>query len=377
MKYREFGKTGEKVSILGFGCMRLPLIEGTDGEVDFESSRKIIRYGIDNGINYIDTAWPYHNGKSEEITGRILQDGYRGKVFLATKLPSWLINSREEMDDYLDKQLKRLNTEYIDFYLIHSLGKQSWENLVKLGVFDFMDKAKASGKVKHIGFSFHDELSLFKEIVDAYDWEFCQIQYNFMDTEYQAGLEGLEYAADKGLGVIIMEPLRGGSFLRNIPEDIDAIWKSSAAVKSPADAALRFIWDHPGVGTILSGMNSMEQVVENLDTADRSDAGCLSDEEREIIGKVRKIYESRIIASCTNCKYCMPCPSGVDIPENLVFLNNTSVYNSVEQFKFSYKRFFADDKKADKCIECGSCEDICPQHINIIECLKQLDEIMT
>ena len=377
MKYRDFGKTGVKVSVLGFGCMRLPLLEGTDGEVDFELSREMIRYGIDNGINYIDTAWPYHNGQSEDITGRSLADGYREKVYLATKLPIWLVNSREDMDSFLDKQLARLGTDYIDFYLIHSLKKGAWEKMVDLGLFDFMDKAKASGRIKHIGFSYHDELPLFKEIVDAYDWEFCQIQYNFMDTEYQAGLEGLEYAAGKGLGIIIMEPLRGGSFLKNIPDDIRAIWDSSPEVKSPADAALRYIWDHPAVCTVLSGMSEMKHVTENLASADRADANALSAAELSVIEKVREVYKSRIIASCTNCKYCMPCPSGVDIPENLTVLNNTSIYNSVEQFRFGYKNFFDDEKKADKCTECGQCEEICPQHINIIECLKQLDGMMS
>jgi len=376
MKYREFGETGAEVSVLGFGCMRLPLVEGSETEVDFDESLRMIRHGIDNGINYIDTAWPYHHGKSEEITGRILADGYRDKVYLATKLPSWLVKSREDMDNFLKQQLERLNTEYIDFYLIHSLNETSWSDVKKNGLFDFIEEAKSSGKIKHIGFSFHDQLPLFKEIVDAYSWEFCQIQYNFMDRDYQAGFEGLEYAAQRGLGVIVMEPLRGGTILKNIPDDIDAVWKSSPEVKSPADSALRWVWDNPKVSLLLSGMSTMDQVVENLASADRAATDGLSRNELNVIEEVRGIYESRIIAPCTNCRYCMPCPSGVEIPACLTYLNNTSIYNSVDAFKVSYTKYFDDSKKAHNCIECGQCEEACPQHIPIIEKLKQLDEIM-
>lgn len=376
MKYREFGKTGAKVSVLGFGCMRLPLLKGSEKEVDFDESLRMVRYGIDNGINYIDTAWPYHNGTSEGITGRILADGYREKVYLATKLPSWLVTCREDMDSYLDKQLERLNTDYIDFYLIHSLNKDYWPAILENGVIDFIEKAKAAGKIKHIGFSFHDDLPIFKEIVDAYDWEFCQIQYNFMDTEYQAGLEGLEYAAAKGLGIIVMEPLRGGTFLKNISDDIEAIWKSNAEIKTPADAALRWVWNNKDVSLLLSGMSTMQQVVENLDSADSADAGAMGAGELAVIEEVRRLYDSKIIAPCTNCKYCMPCPAGVDIPENLSRLNNTSIYNDVAGVKISYNTYFDRAKHASNCVECGQCEEACPQHIPIIEKLKQLDELM-
>ncbi len=376
MKYRKIGKTGVEVSALGFGCMRLPMLQGAENKVDEDEAVRMIRHGIDSGINYIDTAWPYHGGQSEIITGKALLGGYREKVRLATKLPSWLVNSREDMDTYLNKQLEKLQTDHIDFYLLHSLNVDNWKRLKDNDVFDFVEKALADGRIKHIGFSFHDDLPLFKEIADAYDWAFCQIQYNFMDTEYQAGLEGLEYAADRGIGIVIMEPLRGGSFLKNIPDDIEAIWKSSAEVKSPADAALRFVWNHPGVSTVLSGMTTMQQLEQNLVSADRSEAGGISEGELAVIEKIKKTYRERIIAACTNCKYCMPCPSGVDIPVCLNFLNNTSVYNSVAHFKMSYTMFFDDAKKASNCIECGQCEDACPQHLSIIEGLKQLDSLM-
>ena len=376
MKYRKFGKTGEMVSVLGFGCMRLPLVSGSDKTVDEAESIKMIRYAIDSGVNYIDTAWPYHGGQSELITGKALSDGYRNKVKLATKLPAWLIKKREDMDYYLDNQLKKLETEYIDFYLIHSLGAATWEQVVKAELFDFIEKALESGKIKYIGFSFHDDLPVFKELVDSYNWDFCQIQYNFMDLEYQAGLEGLEYAADRNLGIVIMEPLRGGSFLKNIPDDINDEWQKAGNSSSPADIALRFVWDNEKVNTVLSGMSDMHQVIANIASAEKADAGGLSDNEHKIISNVRKMYEERIIAPCTNCKYCMPCPSGVDIPANLTFLNNTSVYNSVDQFKVSYKNYFEDSKKASNCIECGQCEEACPQHIPVIQKLKQLETVM-
>jgi hypothetical protein len=377
MKYREFGKTGVKVSALGFGCMRFPLLRGSEDLVDEDESIKMIRYGIDNGINYIDTAWPYHKGMSEEITGRALLDGYREKINLATKMPSWLIKTRVDMDSYLEKQLQRLQTDCIDFYLIHALNSIHWPNLKKLGLFDFIEKALSSGKIKHIGFSFHDELPIFKEIIEGYNWEFCQFQYNFMDVNFQAGLEGLEYAAERDLGVVIMEPLRGGAFLTNIPDNIDALWKSSSEIKSPADTALRFIWDHPGVSTILSGMSNMRQLTENLESSDRADINRLGDDEREIVEKVNNAYKARIIAPCTNCKYCMPCPSGVDIPRNLKYLNDTSMLNSVKAVLVSYRVFFNEAKKADKCVQCGECEEACPQNIHIIDSLKQLVEVMS
>lgn len=376
MKYREFGKTGVKVSALGFGCMRLPLLDGSENEVDEAASISLIREAIDKGINYIDTAYPYHGGKSEIITGRALKNGYREKVYLATKLPCWHVKKRGDMDRLLDEQLEKLQTSRIDFYLVHSLNKTYWENVTRLGIFDFLEKAKAAGKIGHIGFSFHDELPLFKEIVDAYPWEFCQIQYNFMDTDYQAGQEGLEYAAAKGMGIVIMEPLRGGSLIRNIPQDIEKLWQSSTSVKTPVDTALRFTWDHPAVGTVLSGMNTREQLDENIAAAERGEPGNLTKEERVLLKEIQKRYKERIVADCTNCRYCMPCPFGVDIPANLLFLNNTAIYADLEPFKHSYINFFDNKKKADQCTQCGQCEEACPQHIEIIDCLQKLTEVM-
>jgi predicted aldo/keto reductase-like oxidoreductase len=251
-----------------------------------------------------------------------------------------------------------------------------WKILRDNDVFDFVEKAKASGRIKYIGFSFHDELPLFKEIIDAYDWDFCQIQYNFMDEYYQAGKEGLEYAASKGIGIVIMEPLRGGSIVRNIPEDINKLWKSSSKINTPADTALKFAWDNPAAGPVLSGMNTQQQLDENLESAENSTPGGLSEEERKILTEIKDTYTQRIVADCTSCRYCMPCASGVDIPANLASLNNISVYANLDPFRFSYVNFFAESKKAHNCTECGLCEEVCPQNIAIIDNLKKVTEIM-
>jgi predicted aldo/keto reductase-like oxidoreductase len=309
---------------------------------------------------------------SELVVAKALKDGYREKIKLATKLPSWLVKNREDMDKLLNEQLEKLQTDHIDFYLIHALNKGFWENLKKCDVFDFMNKIREDGRIKHIGFSFHDELPLFKEIVDAYDWEFCQIQYNFMDEEYQAGLAGLNYAADKGLGVVIMEPLRGGSLVKKIPEDIQKIWDKADVKRSPVEWALKFIWDHEGVSTILSGMNEISHVDENIKAAEDSVPGTLTTKEKELIKEVKDVYISRIKVNCTDCKYCMPCPFGVDIPQNFTLFNNASIYMDVETQKENYQKYFAKEKWASKCQECGACETHCPQHIEIRKKLKEV-----
>ncbi|HPJ88107.1 MAG TPA: aldo/keto reductase [Thermotogota bacterium] len=372
MLYREFGRTGEKVSILGFGCMRFQVMDNDPKKIIEEKAIEQVRHAIDRGVNYIDTAYPYHGGMSEPVVAKALKDGYREKVFLATKLPSWLVKTREDMDKLLNEQLEKLQTDHIDFYLIHALNKGFWENLKKCDVFDFMDKVRKDGRVRHIGFSFHDELPLFKEIVDAYDWEFCQIQYNFMDENYQAGLEGLTYASDKGLGVVIMEPLRGGSLVRKIPEDIQAIWDKAEIRRSPAEWALKFIWDHREVSLILSGMNEMAQVDENIDSAEDSTPGMLTDKERVLISEARDVYLSRVKVNCTACKYCMPCPFGVDIPMNFSLYNDASIYLDYEGQKTTYQNFFSKEQWASKCQECGACETHCPQHIKIRDRLKEV-----
>ncbi|HNS67414.1 MAG TPA: aldo/keto reductase [Mesotoga infera] len=367
---REIGNTGEKVSALGFGCMRLPTLD--EQSIDVEEATRMLRFAVDNGVDYVDTAWGYHNGQSEPFVGHALQNGYREKVNLATKLPSWLIKSREDMDYYLNEQLKRLRTDVIDFYLIHSLNKRFWKNLTEHDIFDFMDSALSSGRIKHIGFSFHDTVDVFKEIIDSYDWEFCQIQYNFLDTEHQAGFEGLKYAAGKGIGIVVMEPLRGGKLASNVREDILSIWRSTGIERSPAAWALRWVWNDPAVGVVLSGMSNMDQVKENIATAREALPDSLSASELAIVERVSEEYKKSIRVNCTGCNYCMPCPNGVAIPSCLEFFNDAYMFDSIEDHKNAYLRFIKEESRASNCIECGRCEELCPQGIPIIESLKEV-----
>ena len=373
MRYREFGKTGEKISILGFGCMRFPQI---DGKIDEEKTIEMVRYAIDNGVNYIDTAYPYHNGESEIVVGKILKDGYRERVNLATKLPSWEINSREDMDKYFNEHLKKLQTKQIDFYLIHALDKGLWENLVENNIFDFLNEIKKSKKVRYVGFSFHDKYEVFKEIIDSYDWDFTQIQYNYLDEEYQAGTKGLEYASEKDMGVIIMEPLRGGKLANNLPNDILEIINKSDSKKSPAQWAFKFLYNKPEIGIVLSGMSNIEQVIDNIRICNEDGAAdSMNLENEKVIEALRDTLKSKIKINCTDCKYCMPCPNGVNIPACFECLNNSSMFNDIEGIKNNmYKYLIEQDVDASKCIECGKCEKSCPQHIDIINKLKKVKE---
>jgi hypothetical protein len=383
MKYRKFGKLDIEVSALGFGTMRLP----TDGDIETSNrlsgniveaeAIKMIRYAIDNGVNYIDTAYPYHGGNSEVVTGKALKDGYRNKVMLATKSPTWLMKKAEDFDRILDEQLKKLDTDYIDFYMLHSLSKDSWRNVIlKLNIIERAEAAKQAGKIKHIGFSFHDDTDAFIEIVDGYDkWEFCQIQYNYMDIENQAGVKGLKYAASKGLAVIIMEPLLGGR-LANPPKSIREILDRSATKRSPAYWALQWLWNQPEVTLILSGMSNMQQVKENIESADNSGIGLFGPEDLLIIDDVRKKYEERAAIPCTGCSYCMPCPNNVNIPRNFELYNGSVVHEDVASSRLSYNNFMGEANRAGACIQCRVCEENCPQGITISEWMPKVHEAL-
>ncbi len=378
MLYRKFGKTGEMVSLLGFGCMRLPLLPGGDSsKIDEESSKKLIRYAIDHGVNYIDTAYPYHGagfnsaGRSETVVGKILLDGYREKVRLATKLPSWLIRSRSDMDRYLDEQLRRLETDHIDFYLVHALSGSLWKSVRQHGVAGFLEQAIRDGRIRYAGFSFHDEQEQFRPIVDGFDWSFCQIQYNYLDEEFQAGRKGLEYAAGKGLGITIMEPLRGGKLAVNLPPNVQAALNRSGKQRTPAGWALEWIWNHPGVSLLISGMNSMEQVKENIDLAGSAAEGSFGEADVRVIDHVKINFYQRPKVDCTACGYCMPCPSGVNIP---------GCFNAFNSFHLTGKdasyRLLQPDERASACTECGICETHCPQTLAIPELLKGVKELL-
>ncbi|MCX5791350.1 MAG: aldo/keto reductase [Elusimicrobia bacterium] len=366
MKYRNFGKLEWKPSALGFGCMRLPCVPGGQA-VDETEAVKMIRYGIDKGINYVDTAYPYHNGSSETVLGKALQDGYRQKVKLATKSPVWLIKKPEDFDTLLGEQLKKLRTDHIDFYLLHALSEERWGWVLKHKMLERAEAALKDGRIGHLGFSFHDSYAAFPKIVDAYGgWSFCQIQYNYMDTGYQAGLKGLKYAASKGLAVIVMEPLRGGA-LANPPKAVREIFAAAPVQRTPAEWALRWVWDQPEVSLLLSGMSSMPQAEENVRAAGAAEMNSLTAADQELIAAARKKYEERTPIPCTRCGYCMPCPNGLDIPYNFELYNAAEVYDDLGSAQFRYRNFMEESARAGACTGCRACEEKCPQKIVISE----------
>jgi hypothetical protein len=375
MKYRNFGQLDWEVSVLGFGVMRLPTIKGDpSGErVDEVEAIRMIRWAIDQGVNYIDTAYPYHDGTSEVVLGKALKDGYGGRVRVATKSPVWLIKKEEDFDTYLDEQLKRLQADHVDFYLFHGLNRKTWHDVILK--FDLLKRAEAAirdGRIRYLGFSFHDDFDAFKEIVDGYDkWSFCQIQYNYMDTENQAGTKGLKYAASKGLAVVVMEPLLGGR-LANPPKPIKEILEQDGKGRSPADLALQWIWSQPEVSVILSGMSTMDQVEGNIRSADMSGIGSIGTDDLELIDRIRAKYREKIPISCTNCRYCMPCPNGVDIPSNLELYNNGFIHDDMTTARTTYSRFFEEKERAGECIQCKECEEKCPQKLPISELMTKV-----
>lgn len=372
MQYRSFGRLDWKPSALGFGTMRLPTIGNDDSRIDEDKAVEMLRFAIDHGVNYVDTAYPYHGGNSEALVGRALQDGYRRKVKIATKLPPWNVNSVEDMDRILGEQLKKLQTDHIDLYLLHSLNRNHWKKFKELDVIDWLEKVMAQGKIGHIGFSFHDDFELFKEIVDYYDkWTFCQIQYNYIDVDFQAGRRGLKYAASRGLGVVIMEPLKGGRLAARPPKQIEAIWNSAKRRRTPVDWALQWLWDQPEVSVVLSGMSTLEQVKQNIESAENSGVNTLTEEERELFRRVSAEYRKLSPVSCTGCSYCMPCPFGVNIPRSFMLYNDAHMYNMPEAAREKYQRI-PEENRASACKACGSCEKVCPQNLSIIELLKEV-----
>lgn len=369
MEYRIMGKTGVEVSALGFGAMRLPMLE--DGTIHEEEAIRMIRHAIDEGVNYVDTAYPYHQGMSELLVGKALKDGYREKTYLATKCPVWAIKCAEDFDRILEEQLTKLQVDTIDFYLLHAIGKERFEDVIlKYGLIQKMEQAKAEGKIRYIGFSFHDNAEVFRTIVDSYDfWDFCQIQMNYIDIHNQATLEGMEYAASKGLGVIIMEPLLGGK-LANPPQNVKEILSSD---KTPVEWALDYLWDRKEVSLLLSGMSTMQQTTDNLSYASRSKIGMLTEEQREMYVDAKRVYDTMALVSCTKCAYCMPCPFGLDIPKTFEAYNAT-VSRGMNVAKEIYEEI---ERKADSCKSCRKCEKVCPQAIKISEVMKKVADCFT
>lgn len=379
MQYRRFGKLDWKVSALGFGCMRFPTTNGsnTGPDIDAPTAIRMIRTAIDHGVNYIDTAYPYHDGNSEIITGQALLDGYRSRVKLATKSPVWFIRSAADFDKYLNEQLKKLHTEQIDFYLLHSLDADRWQNtILKYDILSQAERALRDGRIGYLGFSFHDAYPAFPQIIDGFDqWTFCQIQYNYMDIQNQAGIKGLQYAASKGLAVVVMEPLLGGK-LANPPKQVQKIIDSLPTKRTPADLALQWLWNQPEVSTVLSGMSTLEQVNQNIHSADTSQVGILTSAELEAIDQIRQTYLKNFPIPCTKCDYCLPCPQGVAISRNFEIYNNAHAYEDLNGSQYTYLHFFDDKEKAASCVQCRLCETRCPQKIAISDWMPMVHEYL-
>ncbi|KKM96534.1 hypothetical protein LCGC14_1177130 [marine sediment metagenome] len=387
------GSLDWEVSVLGFGAMRLPMIDQT--AVNEEEAIKMLRYAIDNGVNYIDTAYPYHYGESEVLVGKALQDGYREKVHLTTKLPMWEVRKSEDFNRFLQEQINRLQTKP-DIYLFHGLTNDGLKKIKKLSLIDKMEEVREEGLFRYIGFSFHDNFEVFKEIIDYYCWDCCQIQFNYLDVEYQAGIKGVEYAGSKNIALIIMEPIRGGKLaisedeLESRPE-IKQILEKAPIKRTMADWALQFVWDHPEVSVVLSGMSSMQQVKENIESANNSASNSLSAEDLRIISELREVFDKYNLVPCTSCRYCRPCPQGVAIPWILRIINELaywgeqrrekilSLYNKLAKTPAEVEKRLSVEKKVDGeaslCIQCGECLEKCPQQIDIPDMIKKAAEI--
>lgn len=365
MKKRNFPKLGVSPSMLGFGCMRFPLDK--DGNIDEKESEKMIDKAIASGVTYIDTAYPYHGGDSEPFVGRVLKKYPREDYFLATKLPIWEVDSREKAREIFEKQLERLDKEYVDFYLLHALDEDKWNKVKEYDLIGLCEELREAGKIRYIGFSFHDEYSVFEDIIKYYNWDFCQLQLNYMDMDIQAGMNGYELAEKLNIPVIVMEPIKGGS-LANLPEDVTEMLRAYNKDTTLSSWALRYVGTLPNVKVILSGMSTYEHVMDNLKTFE--DFKVLNEEELHLIQDVANTLKSRTKNGCTGCEYCMPCPVGVNIAGNFRYWNSAHIYDDHATFKKKLQSM--KEAAADNCIECGACEKMCPQQIKIREDLKKV-----
>ena len=375
MQYRK-DRYGNELSCLGFGCMRFPR---ANGRIDKAETEKLLMRAYEAGVNYFDTAYIYSG--SEETIGEIFEkNGIREKVHIATKLPHYMIRTREGLDRYFQEHLSRLRTDYIDYYLMHMLNDiGTWEKLKKLGIEEWIREKKASGQIRQIGFSYHGNSDMFCKVLDSYDWDFCQIQYNYMDVHTQAGVEGLHHAAGKGIPVVIMEPLRGGKLVNKLPKEAVQKFRSHSTHHSPAQWGFLWLWDQKEVTLVLSGMNSMEMLDENIRTACHAKAGILKPEDHEMLDDVASTINSKMKVGCTGCHYCMPCPQGVDIPGTFSAYNRCFSEEKKSAGRWEYLMTTAMRKtatSASQCIECGKCERHCPQHIQIRQELKNARRVL-
>ncbi len=357
--------------------MRFPLVSGRKNSkrrcaVDIPEAVRMMHYAFEHGVNYFDSAWGYHMGWSEPVLGKALAGLPRDKVMVTTKSPVWLAKKPGDFRRLLSTQLRRLHTGYLDFYLLHALNAKSFERVRQLGVLDFLESAMREGRIRHTGFSFHDGPAAFKPIVDAYNWTTCQIQYNLVDTHHQAGQAGLRHAAKKGLGVIVMEPLRGGDLAGRIAPGIKALWDEYPGRRTPAEWALRWLWHQPEVSMVLSGMSTMQQVKDNIRYAGRSRIGALSKDELALASRVQRAYRKLRGIPCTGCAYCMPCPAGVAIPRNFSLYNDWCMFPGSDQARLEYRTWMDAANRASACKECGQCVPKCPQQLAIPELLKKV-----
>jgi predicted aldo/keto reductase-like oxidoreductase len=344
--------------------------------INEDEAIRMIRHAIDRGVNYVDSAYLYHQGKSEVVLGKALKDGYREKVRVATKSPMMIIKKTGDFDRILEEQLDRLQIDHIDYYLLHGLSKKSWELVKSLNLLNRAEAAVKDGRIGYIGFSFHDSYDVFEEIINGYDgWTFCQIQYNYMDVEHQAGIKGLKLAASKGLAVSVMEPLLGGK-LANPPKAIGELFEGAGKKHTPADLALQWVWNQPEVSVVLSGMSTMAQVEENLNSADASGVNSLGAEELKLVENVRVRYLERTAIPCTGCSYCMPCPNNVEIPRNFKIYNDGIVHDDLQSARGTYLRFLEEKSRAGACVQCRACEEKCPQKIPISQWMPKVHEAL-
>ena len=369
MEKRKMEKLGVETSLLGFGCMRFPVT--AEGKIDEPLAERMIQKAIESGVNYFDTAYPYHNQESETFVGRVLSKHERNSFYLATKLPCWKIETLEDVDVVFQEQLEKLRTDYIDFYLMHALNKERFDLMVKIGVIQRLEQLKAEGKIRYLGFSFHDKYEVFKEILCYRDWDFCQIQLNYMDVNEQAGMKGYYLTEEKNVPLVIMEPVKGGS-LATFSDDIREKFYRLDAERSIASYALRWVGSLPNVKVVLSGMSDMEQVEDNLKTFGAFEP--LSEQEHKVIAEVVELIHSRVKSGCTGCRYCMPCPAGVDIPGNFRVWNIYHMYQKYSMVKHNWENGLGDEKQAKNCVKCGKCEAVCPQKLHIREDLVRVQE---
>ena len=369
MEKRKMENLGIETSLLGFGCMRFPVC--ADGKINEPEAERMLDKAIAEGVNYIDTAYPYHEGQSEIVVGKILKKYERSSFYLATKLPLWKVEKKEDIRAIFEEQLEKLQTDYIDFYLMHAVGKERWDKMLEIGCIGELEKLKAEGKIKYLGFSFHDSYEVFEEVINHRDWDFAQIQFNYMDAEEQAGTRGYELAVKKGVPLIIMEPVKGGSLSR-FAEDIMGRFRQLDADASASSFALRWVGSFPGVKVILSGMSTMEQVEDNLKTF--TPFKPLSQEERAVVEDVAATIKSRVQNGCTGCRYCMPCPAGVDIPGCFAAWNTYHMYQNYNVVKWRWEKEIGPEHQAKNCIKCGKCEAACPQKLSIREDLAKVQE---